>query len=161
VVAAFRATLEEVAEADLLLHVIDAAAPDRDRRMAAVNAVLAEVGATRVPTVELFNKCDQLSDAERERLAALYPGALCVSALTGEGRDEVIAAMETRLALDTVTVTFEFDPHDERDRQQISQLYRFGRILRHVASDSTVSVEAQLPKRLLERFRKESVPVSP
>src|SRR5204862_6714273 len=84
VVAAFRATLEEVAEADLLLHVIDAAAPDRDRRMAAVNAVLAEVDATRVPALELFNKCDQLSEAERARLAALYPGALCVSALTGE-----------------------------------------------------------------------------
>src|SRR6185436_1522647 len=160
-VAAFRATLEEVAEADRLLHVIDAAAPDRDRRIAAVNTVLAEVGATRVPTVELFNKCDQLSAAERARLAALYPGALCVSALTGEGRDEVIAAMETRLALDTVTVTFEFDPQDERYRDQISQLYRFGRILRHVASDSSITVEAELPKRLLERFQNEAPPVSP
>ena len=161
VVAAFRATLEEVAEADLLLHVIDAAAPDRDRRMAAVNAVLAEVGATSVPFVEVFNKCDQLAEGERARLAALYPGALAVSALTGEGREEVIAAMETRLALDTVTVTFEFDPHDERDREQISQLYRFGRILRHVASDTSITVEAELPKRLLERFRKERPLVSP
>jgi GTP-binding protein HflX len=161
VVAAFRATLEEVAEADLLLHVIDAAAPDRDRRMAAVNAVLAEVGATSVPSVEVFNKCDQLAEVERARLAALYPGALCVSALTGEGRDEVIASMETRLGLDTVTVTFGFDPNDERDREQISELYRFGRILRHVASETNVSVEAELPKRLLERFRKESRLVSP
>src|SRR5687767_6637932 len=151
-VAAFRATLEEVAEADLLLHVIDAAAPDRDRRMAAVHAVLAEVGATSVPSIEVFNKCDQLGEGERARLAALYPGALCVSALTGEGRDEVIASMETRLGLDTVTVTFEFDPNDERDREQISELYRFGRILRHVASETNVSVEAELPKRLLERF---------
>jgi GTPase len=156
-VAAFRATLEEVAEADLLLHVIDAAAADRDRRIAAVNTVLAEVGATRVPSVDIFNKSDQLSDAERARLAALYPGALCVSALTGEGRDEVIAAMETRLALDTVTVTFEFDPHDERDREQISQLYRFGRILRHVASDGSITVEAELPKRLLDRFQRSDV----
>src|SRR5258708_11134437 len=154
VVAAFRATLEEVAEADLLLHVIDAAAPDRDRRMAAVNAVLAEVGATRVPFVEVFNKCDRLGDGERARLAALYPGALCVSALTGDGRDEVIAAMETRLALDTVTVTFEFDPHDAGDREQISHLYRFGRILRHVASQASVTVEAELPKRLLARFQR-------
>ena len=160
-VAAFRATLEEVAEADLLLHVIDAAAPDRDRRMAAVTAVLEEVGATRVPSVEVFNKCDQLGEGERARLAALYPGGLSVSALTGEGREEVIAAMETRLALDTVTVTLEFDPHHEGDRAQISQLYRFGRILRHVASDSSVTVEAELPKRLLERFRNEAPVVSP
>jgi len=146
-----------VAEADLLLHVIDAAAADRDRRIAAVNAVLAEVGATRVPSVDIFNKSDQLSDAERTRLAALYPGALCVSALTGEGRDEVIAAMETRLALDTVMVTFEFDPQDERDREHISQLYRFGRILRHVASDGSITVEAELPKRLLDRFQRSDV----
>jgi GTPase len=153
-VAAFRATLEEVAEADLLLHVIDAAAPDRDRRMTAVNAVLAEVGATRVPSVEVFNKVDQLSAVERTHLEALYPAALCVSARTGEGREDVIAAMETRLAFDTVTVTFAFDPHDAGDREQISQLYRFGRILRHVASDASTTIEAELPKRLLERFQR-------
>ena len=111
-VAAFRATLEEVAEADLLLHVIDASAPDRERHMAAVAAVLEEVGASRVPAIEVFNKCDRLDDGERARIDALYAGALCVSALHGEGRDEVIAAMETRLKLDTATVTFEFDPQD-------------------------------------------------
>src|SRR3954447_8045068 len=55
-VAAFRATLEEVAEADLLLHVIDAAAPDRERHMAAVRTVLADVGADTVPVLEVFNK---------------------------------------------------------------------------------------------------------
>src|SRR5690242_5294405 len=64
-VAAFRATLEEVAEADLLLHVIDASAPDRDRHIAAVHAVLSEVGAQRVPAIEVFNKCDRL-DADRK-----------------------------------------------------------------------------------------------
>ena len=76
------------------------------------------------------------------------------------GPEDVIATMETRLALDTVTVTFEFDPHDEGDREQISQLYRFGRILRHVASDASVTVEAELPKRLLERFHKDVSPAS-
>src|SRR5579859_8061478 len=67
-VAAFRATLEEVAEADLLLHVVDASAPDRDRRMSAVRAVLDEVGATSVPMIEVFNKCDELTADERRRL---------------------------------------------------------------------------------------------
>ena len=153
-VAAFRATLEEVAEADLLLHVIDAAAPDRDRRIAAVNTVLAQVDATRVPSIDVFNKADQLSAAERARIAALYPGALCVSALTGEGREDVIAAMETRLGLDTVTVTFGFDPNDEADRGHIAELYRFGRILRHVSSDQGITLEAELPKRLLAKFKR-------
>jgi GTP-binding protein HflX len=156
-VAAFRATLEEVAAADLLLHVIDASDPDRGRHMDAVRTVLAEVGADEVPTVDVFNKCDRLDLVEKARLRALYPGGLCVSAMTGEGRDEIIAVMEARLALDTARVTFEFDASSDADREQISQLYRLGRILRHVASDGQVSIEADVPRRVLDRFA--AVPV--
>jgi len=151
-VAAFRATLEEVAEADLLLHVIDASAPERERHMDAVRRVLDEVGAGRVPAVEVFNKCDRLDAAERGRLAAVYSGSLCVSALTGEGRDELIAALESRLALGTSLVTLEFDGASASDREQITYLYRIGRVLRHVASDGHVTVEAEIPSRLLDRF---------
>jgi GTPase len=154
-VAAFRATLEEVVGADLLLHVIDAAHPERERHIDAVRAVLEEVGANRVPVLDVFNKNDRLDPGERERLSALYPGALCVSALTGEGRDELIAAIESRLALDTARVTFEFDAQDDRNRKEISQLYRLGRILRHAASDGHVTIEAEIPRRLLARFRRE------
>src|SRR5688500_16377705 len=89
-VAAFRATLEEVAAADLLLHVIDAANPERDRQMEAVRSVLAEVGAGEVPTVEVFNKSDQLDAMAPARARAIHPGALCVSASTGEGRDDLV-----------------------------------------------------------------------
>jgi GTPase len=151
-VAAFRATLEEVAGADLLLHVVDAASPDRDRHMDAVAAVLGEVGADRVPVVEVFNKCDRLDGAERGRLRALHPGALCVSALTGEGRDEVIAAMETRLGLDTARISVSFPMNGEESRARVAELYRIGRILRHLASDDEVSIEAEIPRRLLSRF---------
>jgi GTP-binding protein HflX len=150
-VAAFRATLEEVASADLLLHVIDAANPDRDRHIAAVQSVLAEVDADRVPVVYVFNKCDAIPDTERGRIRALHPGALCVSAATGEGRDDLIAAMEGRLALDTARVTMEFDA-GEAARERIAQLYRIGRILRHVAVDGRVSIEAEVPRRLLDQF---------
>jgi GTP-binding protein HflX len=104
-VAAFRATLEEVAAADLLLHVIDASSVDRDRHIAAVHSVLGEVGAERVPTLEVFNKCDQLDAGERARIKAVHPGALCVSARTGEGRDELIAILEGRLSLDTSRIS--------------------------------------------------------
>jgi GTP-binding protein HflX len=152
-VAAFRATLEEVAAADLLLHVIDASTPDRERHMAAVRTVLAEVDADRVPALEVFNKCDRLDAGERQRIRALDPSALCVSALTGEGRDDVIAAIESRLALDTARVTLRFDAASEQDRQTIAQIYRLGRIVRHVASDGHVSIEAELPRRMLDRFR--------
>jgi GTP-binding protein HflX len=154
-VAAFRATLEEVAAADLLLHVIDATDPERDRHAAAVRGVLAEVGAQNVPAIEVFNKCDRLSDDERRRLESLNPGALCVSALTGEGRDELIAATELRLALDIARVTIEFDITNDANREHIAELYRFGRILRHVSTDSRVSIEAELPRRMLDRFHAE------
>jgi GTP-binding protein HflX len=151
-VAAFRATLEEVAGADLLLHVIDASSADRARHMDAVAAALGEVGAQRVPVLDVFNKCDRLDVAERGRLGALHPGALCVSALTGEGRDEVIAAMETRLGLDVARITVSFPNHGDRSKERVAELYRVGRIVRHVASDDEVSIEAEIPKRLVPRF---------
>ena len=160
-VAAFRATLEEVAAADLLLHVIDASSADRDRQIAAVRSVLAEVGAERVPSVEVFNKCDQLDAGERARVKAVHPGALCVSALTGEGRDELIAVLEGRLALDTALVTFQFSSDDEDDREKISYLYRVGRIRSHVATDGHVSIEAEVPKRAIERLRSAGAPAQP
>jgi GTPase len=152
-VAAFRATLEEVAAADLLLHVIDASSPDHARHIAAVQAVLAEVGADTVPSLDVFNKCDQLDDGARARISALYPAALCVSALTGEGRDELVAALESRLALDTATVVLEFDSGEPDERASIAQLYRLGRILRHVVADGKVTIEAEVPRRLLDRLR--------
>ena len=151
-VAAFRATLEEVAAADLLLHVVDASNPARERQMDAVRAVLAEVGADRVPVLDVFNKCDRLDAPERARLSALYPGALCVSALEGQGREELIAAMEGRLGLDTTRVTLEFAVGDDGDREHIAQLYRIGRILRHVADEDRITIEAEVPRRLLGRF---------
>jgi GTP-binding protein HflX len=152
-VAAFRATLEEVAAADLLVHVIDASSPDYQRHIAAVRAVLTEVGADSVPSLDAFNKCDQLDEGARARISALYPGALCVSALKGEGRDELVAALESRLALDTATVVLEFDSGEPDERASIAQLYRLGRILRHVVADGKVTIEAEVPRRLLDRLR--------
>lgn len=151
-VAAFRATLEEVAAADLLLHVVDASSEDRERHMDAVRTVLAEVGAESVPTIEVFNKIDQLDDGARARVAAVYPGALTVSARTGHGREELIAAMEGRLALDTTGVTLVFASDSERDRERISQVYRVGRILSHVASDGRITIEAEVPRRMVDRL---------
>ena len=151
-VAAFRATLEEVAASDLLVHVIDASNPDRELQMAAVRSVLAEVGADEVPSVEVFNKLDRLDPGERARLQAIYPGAIAISALTGEGRDELVAALETRLALDTTLVQLAFDASSERDRSRIAYLYRVGRIRRHESADGRVLIEAELPRRVLEHF---------
>jgi GTP-binding protein HflX len=147
-VAAFRATLEEVADADLVLHVIDAAAPDRERRMAAVRSVLEEVGAVDVPLIEIYNKCDRLTADERRRLQELDPAALRISALTGEGVGELIDALASRLALDVTRVSLTFDADDPADRERLARLYRHGRVLAHEMRDGRISVVADLPRRL-------------
>jgi GTP-binding protein HflX len=96
-VAAFRSTLEEVKEADLLLHVIDASHPKRAEQMATVEEVLLELEANTIPTLLVFNKVDRLDLAEWGALA-MRPNAVCVSALTGEGLAELQARIHAELA---------------------------------------------------------------
>ena len=151
-VAAFRATLEAVVEADLALHVIDAAAPDRERRMAAVRAVLEEVGALDVPLVDVYNKADQLTPDEKRRLREMDPAAVCISATTGEGIEELIEAVASRVELDVRRVTLTFDPDKPEERERIGRLYRHARVLEHEVRDDRVSIVADVPRRLLGWF---------
>ena len=151
-VAAFRATLEEVAEADLALHVIDASSPERERHMAAVRRVLEEVGATEVPLIDVYNKTDIISPDERRRIAAADPAAALISARGGQGIEELLQMLASRLALDTRRLTITFDSGNEFDRQQISRLYRMARVVSHVATNGRVVIEADVPRRFIERL---------
>jgi GTP-binding protein HflX len=157
-VAAFRATLEEVAEAELALHVIDAASPERERHMAAVRRVLEEVGATEVPFIDVYNKIDEITPDERRRLREADPGCALISARTGEGIDELLQMVAVRVALDTRRITIAFDTESEFDRQQISRLYRVARVVSHVATDGRVVIEADVPRRFIERL---TTPLAP
>jgi GTP-binding protein HflX len=151
-VAAFRATLEEVAEADLLLHVIDAGVRDRERHMAAVRRVLEEVGAGEVPVIEVFNKCDTIDEAEQRRLQQQYPASVCISALFGDGRGDLLDTIASRVALDTRPVVLHFRSSSETDRQRIALLYRHARVRAHTTSDGHITIEAEVPRRLLDRL---------
>src|SRR5438477_3209482 len=96
-VAAFRATLAEAAQADLLLHVIDAAHPNRDEQIAAVDAVLEEIGAQGVPQIRLYNKIDATAIAPgSERGPSGIIESVRASALTGAGCTELRAALAER-----------------------------------------------------------------
>ncbi|HZT77912.1 MAG TPA: GTPase HflX [Vicinamibacterales bacterium] len=148
-VAAFRATLEEVADADLVLHVIDASATDRDRRMTAVRAVMEEVGATDVPMIEVYNKVDALVPDERRRLHEQDPSALLISALTRDGIDELVDTIASRLALDARRVTLTFNPDDPADRERIARVYRHATVIQHEVRDDEVVIVADVPRRLL------------
>ncbi len=151
-VAAFRATLEEVVEADLALHVIDAASPERERQAAAVRRVLEEVGAKDVPVIDVYNKVDVITADERRRLRAADPASAVLSARTGEGVGELLQMVAARLALDTRRITITFDGDKEFDRQQISRLYRVARVISHVATNGRVVIEADVPRRFIERL---------
>ena len=146
-VAAFRATLEEVAEADLLLHVVDATIPDLKGREAAVDAVLEEIGAGDRPRILVLNKCDQAPAAPA---AALAPGSVRVSARTGEGIDELLANLASRLALEPRRVRLRFR---SADKSAISAVYAAGRVLEHEVEGEEVTLQAELPERLLVRYR--------
>jgi len=102
-IAAFRSTLEEVRRADLLLHIIDAAHPLLRNQIASVAQVLGELGVAGKPTIEVFNKIDLLNQEEIERLKRQFPAAVFVSALTGEGIENLLAKIEAEvLSRDTL-----------------------------------------------------------
>ncbi len=152
-VAAFRATLEAVADADLILHVIDASAADRDRRMEAVRKALEEVGANEVEMVEVYNKCDALTADERRRLQDQDPAALCISAMNGDGIDDLVDTVASRLAIDVLRMTLTFDPDDPADRERIARVYRHARVLVHESRDGRISIVADVPRRLADRVQ--------
>jgi len=151
-VAAFRATLEEVTEADLVLHVIDAANPERERQIAAVKRVLDEVGALDVPAIDVYNKTDAMTPDEPRRLREGDPACALISAKTGAGVDELLQMVASRLALDTRRITITFDSGKEFDRQQIARMYRVARVISHVATNGRVVIEADVPRRFIERL---------
>ncbi|MFB8751052.1 GTPase HflX [Streptomyces parvulus] len=96
-VDAFRSTLEEVAEADLILHVVDGSHPDPEAQIEAVRAVVGEVGGAGVPEVVVINKADVADPETLDRLLAAEPGAITVSARSGEGIDALRARIEREL----------------------------------------------------------------
>ena len=151
-IAAFRATLEEVGEADLALHLIDAASPARDRQMGAVRRVLEEVGAAEVPVLDVYNKADMVTPDERRRIGDKDPPAALISARTGEGVDELTQMIASRLALDTRRLIITFDGGKEFDRRQIARLYRMARVVSHVATNGQVVIEADVSRRHIERL---------
>ncbi len=151
-VAAFRATLEEVVDADLLLHVIDASSPDCERHIAAVHRVLEEVGAREVPAIEVYNKIDALDAEDRRRLAETSPDAALISARTGEGVAALLAALTGRLELDTRRLMLEFDANTPEARRRIAHVYQVGRVLSHENRGGRVVIEAEVPRRCIDRL---------
>ncbi len=147
-VEAFRSTLEVVREADLLLHVVDAAAPNPEAQIDAVRGVLAEIDAALVPELLVLNKVD-LDRRSVPRLCEDHPGAVPVSAVTGEGVDELLAVMGTRLrrADRMVRLLVPFDRGDV-----LAAVHREGEVVEEVHGEGAVVVEVVLDDAGRARF---------
>lgn len=147
-VAAFRATLEEAADADLILHVIDASHPERERMIAAVMRVLEGVKALTVPRFEVYNKIDQMTPDERTAIERGDPARFCISAQTGEGVDALVEAVAAAVALDRQRVSVELDPDNPADAERLRWIFRHGRVVSQLTIGTRTRIEADVPRRL-------------
>src|SRR5579859_4612542 len=151
-VEGFAATLEETLVADLVLHVVDASASEERlvEQVAAVDGVLREIGANDLPVELVFNKIDAVDTLGRRRIANRYPDALQISALTGEGLEELRARVAGRFGERFERVRLLL-PYDEGGR--LNELYALGTpIDEREDTPEGVLVAARLPRRELRRF---------
>jgi GTP-binding protein HflX len=147
-VDAFRSTLDEVVEADLLVHVVDASAPDPEAQMDAVRTVLGEIGADDVPELVVFNKAD-LAAEEGKRLLDRHPGSVLASAATGEGTDGLLAALGTRLRALARVVELVV-PYDRGD--VVAAVHRQGEVLTEQHEAEATRLRARLRQPEVDRF---------
>jgi len=149
-VESFKSTLEEVGEADLLLHVVDGSTPYAERQIDAVHAVLAEIGARDVPELVLVNKTDIAPKDTVNELLVDHPGAVAVSAATGDGVAAMLSVLSERLRA-LATVVELVVPYDRGD--VVASLHREGEVLVEVHGDHATRVQARVPHQYLARYR--------
>ena len=138
-VEAFKSTLDVAADADLLVHVVDGSAADPDAQMAAVHEVLAEIGAQAVPELLCFNKADRTPEVKR--LVDRHPGSVGISALTGDGVEDLLLAIGDRLRALTAVVDLVV-PYDRGD--VLAEVHREGEVLVETAKDDGMHLRARL-----------------
>ncbi len=160
---AFRATLEEVADAALVLHVVDASSSESGSHIAEVFRVLGEIGAAKTPQILVLNKADRLTEGERDAplLGARLLGdagqstltpAVLASGLTGEGVKDLLEAIDRALPFDSVeTVRFRIPL---KDGASIALLHSRGKVLREDYHGNLCEIEADAPESLRRRLKR-------
>jgi GTPase len=161
-VDAFRSTLEEVADADLILHVVDGSDADPRAQLRAVREVLGDIGARQVPELVVINKADAADPIELDALRLAEPDSVVVSARTGAGIDELLALLETRLPRKQRELTVIL-PYGRGDL--VSRMHREGEVLSVSHGADGTELTARVPLGLaaeLDSFaRSAAAPVAP
>jgi GTP-binding protein HflX len=158
-VKAFRATLEEVTEAAMVLHVVDVSSPSAADYVAHVTKVLAEIGAGEIPRTLVMNKLDRLpaGEADPQTLERRLLGsgqhaarAVAISALTGEGLPDLLEAIDEALPLDAVVHTVLSIPAG--DGATLALLHEFGKVLKKRYAGDRCEIEVEIPESLRRRL---------
>jgi GTP-binding protein HflX len=150
VVEAFKSTLEEIADADLLVHLVDASDAEPDHQIASVRTVLNEIGAHEVDEIIVFNKTDAINGTVLSRLTATHPDAMFISARTGAGTSELLDRIVVGLAAKTVELDLEI-PYGRGDL--LAELHSSGEVLDTAHNDTGTTVTVRLPHDEAARFR--------
>ncbi|MGE5405839.1 MAG: GTPase, partial [Candidatus Saccharibacteria bacterium] len=139
-VAAFKATLEEIIEADLLIHVVDISGDDVEQRIESVERVLDEIGAGNRQELMVYNKADLIPNASLHNLPFDLPEGVMVSAMTGQGLEQLMEKIESILYEETVEISVTI-PYDRGDI--LNKLYKRGLILKREESEHGVVIEVK------------------
>ncbi len=149
-IAAFQATLEEISEADLLLHVVDINHPNALEQTRAVEQTLEEINAQHIPTIIVLNKIDQLVNPEElQQIIKKFPDAVAISALKGTGFPALLNKIELELFENFEEISVQI-PYTEG--QLISLFHEQGHVKRVEHLRKGVFIQGQLPGRLLARY---------
>ncbi|SJN32797.1 GTP-binding protein HflX [Microbacterium esteraromaticum] len=153
-VEAFRSTLEEVGQADLIVHVVDGSHPDPSAQLQTVRDVMGDVGARDIPEIVVFNKADLIDSDERLVLRGLAPDAHFVSSRTGEGVEELRGVVERMLPMPAVEVRV-LIPYDRGDL--VSAVHESGVLLSAEHEEAGTAVHAHVSERLAAELQPYSV----
>ena len=149
-VAAFRATLEEIAEADLLIHMIDITHPQANQQARAVYQALVEIEADHIPILTALNKIDSLNDPDRARVVLSdYPSAVAISAMSGEGVSELLEKVNAYLYEDFISINISL-PYQEGGL--ITIFHEQGQVEKLEHKPGGVEINGRIPGRLLSYF---------
>jgi GTP-binding protein HflX len=150
-VEAFKATLEEVVQADLLMHVVDVSHPEAEDQIQSVDTVLRELGAEGKPTLMVFNKIDQLNGSREmlTRFLERHPHGVAISATTGEGIGALLAELGSQLRPTREFIELSV-PHDQAG--VIARLHEVGQVVERNYSGKTARFKARIPPHLREEF---------
>jgi GTP-binding protein HflX len=155
---AFRATLEEVQESALILQVSDLSNPFHDELEQEVEKILGELGVLERPRLRVFNKIDKLAAEQREQFSAAWSRAkngeeppVFVSALTGEGLDELLRRIDATLPVDPIVRLSLHMPLTEG--RSLALIHALGRVLQSRVRDSHMDLEAEIPEAVVRRLR--------